>query len=301
MIIMKATREYHFKEVKSNDPYILDYLYDEELEIEIPSLTKKNSLFLEAVVRLDSNYGNDAQPNSCGKNFLNVLEDNTNFSQRPGNDNYVGSTRFWFESMQGNSDSCSNKVDFGTCLKGALHNINLTNSTRSSKESINSVADKLYDNCRSVDELIALLRETFSKDNLQHIMSILTKPTEEGGKNKLSLASKFCAYATEYLFDNLDSKPLYPKYDGVVSSNLHYYFYHYAGDCLKDIPDDYRKILDRNFKVNQNLKNDDRFNDYMSIYEAYSWCIARILEQLDKNHVSLKASELDHIIWYCKK
>lgn len=298
---MKTKREYHFKEVKSDDPYILDYLYDEELEIEIPALTKKNSLFLEAVVRLDSNYGNDAQPYPCGKNFLNVLGDNTNFSQRPKNDNYVGSTRYWFESMQGNSDSCGIKVDFGTCLKGALHNINLTNSTRSSKESINSVADKLYDNCRSVDELRALLRETFSNDNQHHIMSILTKPTEEGGKNKLSLASKFCAYATEYLFDNLDSKPLYPKYDGVVSSNLHYYFYHYAGDCLQDIPDDYRKILNRNFKVNLNLKNDDRFNDYMSIYEAYSWCIARILEQLDKNHVILKASELDHIIWYCKK
>lgn len=298
---METKREYHFKEVKSEEPYILDYLYDEELEIEIPALTKKNSSFLEAVVRLDSNYGNDAQPYPCGKNFLNVLEDNTNFSQRPSNDNYVGSTRFWFESMQGNSDSCSNKVDFSTCLKGALHNINLTNSTRSSKESINSVADKLYDNCQSVDELRALLRETFSKDNPHHIMSILTKPTEDGGKNKLSLASKFCAYATEYLFDNLDSKPLYPKYDGVVSSNLHYYFYHYAGDCLKDISDNYKKVLNRNFKVNSNLKNDSRFNDYMSIYEAYSWCIARILEQLETNGIVLNASELDHIIWYCRK
>ena len=298
---MKATREYHFKEVKSDDPYILDYLYDEKIKIKIPSLTEKNSLFLEAVVRLDSNYGNDAQPYPCGKNFLNVLEDNTNFSQRPSNDNYVGSTSFWFESMQKNSKSCSNELDFNICLRGALHNINLTNSTRSSKESINSVADKLYDNCQSVDELKALLRETFSKDNPHHIMSILTKPTEDGGKNKLSLASKFCAYATEYLFNDIDLKPFYPKYDGVVSSNLHYYFYHYAGTYLKNIPDDYRKILNRNFKVNLNLKNDDRFNDYMSIYEAYSWCIARILEQLETNGIVLKASELDHIIWYCKK
>lgn len=298
---MKATREYHFKEVKSDDLYILDYLYDEKIKIKIPSLTKKNSLFLEAVVRLDSNYGNDAQPYPCGKNFLNVLEDNTNFSQKPSNDNYVGSTRFWFESMQENSKSCSNELDFNICLRGALHNINLTNSTRSSKESINSVADKLYDNCRSVDELRALLRETFSKDNQKHIMSIVTKPTEEGGKNKLSLASKFCAYATEYLFASMDPKPFYPKYDGVVSSNLHYYFYHYAGTYLNDIPDNYSRILNRNFKVNLYLKNDARFNDYMSIYEAYSWCIARILEQLEKNHISLKASELDHIIWYCKK
>lgn len=68
----------------------------------------------------------------------------------------------------------------------------------------------------------------------------------------------------------MNSKPLYPKYDGVVSSNLHYYFYHYAGNYLKDIPDNYKTVLDINFKVNMNLNDDARFNDYMSIYEDYS-------------------------------
>ena len=133
---MKNQKEYNFEEKQSDpkNPYELDYLYDAEDKILIPALTKKNSLFLEAVVRLDSNYGNDAQLYPCGKNFLNVLEDNTNFSQKPSNDNYVGSTSFWFESMQKNSKSCSNELDFNICLRGALHNINLTNSTRSSKE-----------------------------------------------------------------------------------------------------------------------------------------------------------------------
>lgn len=256
---------------------------------------------MEAVIRLDSNYGNDAQSFECGKNFLTVLNDDTNFSQKPSNDNYVGSTIFWFESMKENCQICGKDVDFSVYLKGALHNINLTNSTRCSKKSINRAAEELSEKCKAAEDLREFLCQPFSKDNQQHIMSILTSPNEEGDKNKLSLASKFCAYATEYLFGDMDFKPFYPKYDGVVSSNLHYYFYHYARNFLKDIPDNYKKVLNRNFKVKTNLNDDDRFNDYMSLYEAYSWCIARILEQLEKNDISLKATELDHIIWYCKK
>lgn len=300
MRIRKNKKEYNFEERQSDpqNPYELDYLYDAESKIQIPALTKKNSLFLEAVIRLDSNYGNDVQSFECGKNFLTVLNDDTNFSQKPGNDNYVGSTIFWFESMRDNSQICGKDVDFSVYLKGALHNINLTNSTRCSKKSINKVAEELSENCKSAEELRELLCQPFSKDNQQHIISILTRPTEEGDKNKLSLASKFCAYATEYLFGDMDFKPLYPKYDGVVSSNLHYYFYYY---CTKlssvDIPDNYGTVLNRNFKANMYLKPDAKFNDYMSIYEAYSWCIARILETV----CCLNASELDHIIWYCKK
>ena len=296
---MKNQKEYNFEEKQSDpkNPYELDYLYDAEDKILIPALTKKNSLFLEAVVKLDSNYSSGSQSIECGKNFLTVLNDDTNFSQKPGNDNYVGSTRFWFEAMRDSFKIYGKNVDFSIYLQGALHNINLTNSTRCSKKSINKVAEELFKECKSSDSLRELLCRPFSKDNQQHIMSILTKPMYEGDNNKLSLASKFCAYATEYLFSNEDTKPFYPKYDGVVSSNLYYYFYYYTKLSSRDIPENYKIVLNRNFKVKTNLKPDAKFKDYMNIYEAYSWCIARILEKVS----CLNATELDHIIWYCKK
>lgn len=92
----------------------MDYIADQNDRI--PALTRKNADFIEAVVRLDSNYANDLAITGPDRDY-----DPEKYAEN-SNGMYCGSTAYWFEQMKQNND-------FKRNVLGAVIAIDRTNST----------------------------------------------------------------------------------------------------------------------------------------------------------------------------
>jgi hypothetical protein len=289
--------------ITSNVPYELDWIEGkiDYLNIKIPALSEKNLKYIESGIQ-DSNY-NSSSNCECGKRYLDALRKGKSFSQKPDDDRYIGSPCFWFNAMKTNENICGEKVGFDVYLKGALHCINIATFNGCSRESINKVAEELYKKCNSVKCLRNMLTKPFSSKDTEHIIAIIAKSYDVlKDKNKLSLASKFCSLASEFLFDKV--KPFYPRYDNIVAECLGYYISFYLPkNCYKG---KYPKQVKNNFKVEINLRSGTAYTEYLKIYEAYSWFIRKILSKISKasdktQKIYFTASQFTHLIKYADK
>lgn len=169
----------------SKDPYALDHIILKNQSI--AALTRKNADFIEAVVRLDSNYGKDK-------------------------------TEIWFKKML-------NGDNFKECLNEVIVEIDKINSTHleAGINGRNEMVERILFLCDNVDDLKRELLKEFSVNNKEHILYKLTDKIKaknrEGYRYNLSFATKFCSYASQFLElgDN------YSKYDSVVAKFLPYY------------------------------------------------------------------------------
>ena len=94
------------------EPYTLD-----EYEFEkttLPALTDKNAEFIEAILKLDSNYA---------KEFAYTEPDKDFDPEEKKQNKYCGSIQYWFEEMQ------KDGADFSKCVLGAIISIDRSNST----------------------------------------------------------------------------------------------------------------------------------------------------------------------------
>lgn len=170
---------------RSKDPYELDHILLGKQTI--AALTRKNADFIEAVVRLDSNYGKDK-------------------------------TEDWFKKML-------NGGDFKECLSEAIVEIDKINSTHleAGVDGRNEMVKRVLSLCENVEDLKRLLLKTFSANDEEHILYKLTDKIKaknrDGYRYNLSFATKFCSYASQFLElgDN------YSKYDSVVAKCLPLY------------------------------------------------------------------------------
>lgn len=265
------------QKITSEAPHELDWILGKigYLEIKIPALTEKNARHIDSGIK-DSNFDINI---ACGKKYLEALRKGKSLSQKLGDDRYIGSPFFWFNAIRTSADICGEKVSFDVYLKGALHSINIMTSNGCSRESVNRVAEELYKKYKSVKSLRNMLAKPFSSKDTEHIIAIITKSYDvPKDKNKLSLASKFCSLASEFLFDK--AKPFYPRYDSVVAECLcHYISFYLPANCYKG---KYPKQLENNFKVGMNYRTIRAYTEYLKIYEAYSWFIKKILGKISK-------------------
>lgn len=250
------------------DPYVLDYVCDYD---KMPALTRKNARFIEAVVKLDSNYAKDSQIIPPDDKF-NIDKHYSNAAGR-----FCGSTAYWFNKLK------NKEIDFQTGILGVVVAIDTTNSTHleAAKNGRQEMRDRICTRCASVDELIFELNKKYSANIENHLISLLTKSIPARGKSgeryNLSFASKFCSYASIYL----ETEVQYSKYDNVVSDALPYYEEVYLGVKRKKAE----------YKVSQNIP--DKYGHLLNLYDRYSKCIENILAK-----TNLNKEELDHIIWY---
>ena len=264
--------------ITSTDPFELDWIVGKisYFDIQIPALTEKNSKFIESAIK-DFSYDNL----KCGHRYLEALRKRQSFSYKIDDDRYHGSPFFWFNAMKTNTEICGEKVTFNTYLKGALHCINLVTSNNCSREAINIVAEELYKKCETVKCLKHMLSKPFSAKDPEHIVSILTKSYDlpnQKDNNKLALASKFCSYASEFLFEK--KKPFYPRYDLIVAENLSFYISFYLPkNCYKG---KYPKQVNNNFKIDIHYRTKRGYAEYLKIYEAYTYFIKKILDKRSK-------------------
>lgn len=263
--------------IHSKDPYTMDMVesYD------IAALTIKNSNFIEAVLKLDSNYKKESQAVRPDEKFS--LRNNASNSKGL----YCGSTRFWFEEMTKSNSSYS----YDDCVLGAVISIDRSNSTHleTTRNGRIKMAQRIIKCCPNVRSLIRNLSRSFSVKDDSHLISYMIEKGLKSIKNGkdmyyLSFASKFCSYASLFLNVEVD----YSKYDDVVARSLPIYYQAYCG----------KKVKKTEFKVNHSAN--DKYQDRLDVYERYSAAIKEIIDSLDNDN-KLTRDEFDHIIWYGMK
>ena len=266
-----------------NGPYELDYYCCSNKKI--PALTRKNADFIEAIVRLDSNYAKDFEASyKPSKDFDPVINCTSS------NKKYCGSTAYWFNEMT--KQNC----DFKRCVLGAVISIDSTNSTHL-EASINGrkrMCEIICKYCTNYAELVGMLNVHFNPSNYDHLLSLLTTQFESkkgGTRFNLSFASKFCSYASKFL----ESDNSYSKYDNVVSDALPEYVWIYLGEKRKK--GEYKINTHKNICIN---KKED-YKHRLDIFYKYSLDIDRIIKKLSENGININKDEFDHIIWYGTK
>lgn len=268
----------------SKKPYEIDLeeLINNRETNKIAALTKKNSAFIEAVVRIDSNYKKDTGVVPPDDGF--DVSQNSNDSKGK----YCGSFKYWFNKMQ------EQGADYGKCMLGAVISIDRGNKTHLEQVMNGRILmrDRIVSFCPNVKSLREALETPFDGENGNHLIA---KMTESGLKaikdNKdrffISFASKFCAYAAIAL----KTRTQYSKYDKVVSDYLYLYSNCYCGT-------DYKKM---HFKIKEDPIDFERKRKQgLLIYRDYQNVIDEIIKARQKT-IKLSKTEFDHIVWYCGK
>lgn len=264
------------KIIRDSNPYVMDKLVDYN---NIAALTRKNADFIEAIIRLDSNYKKESENKEPDNGF--DLEKHSSKAEGL----YCGSTKYWFEEMKNDSSK------YQDCIWGAVVSIDRSNSTHL-ETTLNGryeMAKRIFEKCPNLESLKSeLSKEFFSRDD-DHLIAVMLKEGLKSIKDDkdmyyLSFASKFCSCAAECLGTN----PKYSKYDGVVSAALPEYYKAYCGEDKKKCE----------FKVNYNAS--DKYRNRLKVYEEDSNAISEILESIDEDN-TLTRDEFDHIIWYGMK
>ncbi len=272
--------------IKDESPYVLDRAI--RGDIDIPALTRKNADFIEAILRLDSNYKKDVDVDSTPGDKFNPFGYKEN-NKTKSKSEYCGSTAYWFNKM-------NNGGDFKECLLGAIISIDRVNSTHleSTKDGRNKIKEIIIDKCHSVKGLKKELNKDFRIDFEHHLIGLMSVELAAAGKetlrSNLSFASKFCAYASLYLGTKIE----YSKYDNVVATHLKNYIKVYLNDKSIRVHqykyDSYRK------------KNSEDGLEYTSnIYCKYYKIIGDIIDLLKSKGVLMDRNEFDSIVWYCNK
>lgn len=264
----------------SSNPYIMDYIL--YINNKIPALTRKNADFIEAIVRLDSNYAKESIIVPPTEGFNPEI----NYSGSKGM--YSGSIAYWFHAMR------QEIYPFPTALLGAIIAVDRSNSTHleSSISGRLSMRDRICEICNNLQDFITEIEKEFYSEDNMHLISILSAPIPAKGKNgvrlNVSFASKFCDYASIYL----GCQRKYSKYDDIVSAALPSYAKIYLNRDLKK----------NEFKVDNSkqskMKDEEKLKYRLQIYEKYYQCIGTIIQVLKDENISLSREEFDHIIWY---
>lgn len=259
--------------ITSENPYILDYLLCDKKR---PALTRKNADFIEAVIRLDSNYAKDSYINEPSVGYEPEI------NAESSNGKYCGSSAYWFNEMK------KPNSNFKKCVLGAVIAIDSANSTHleAAVSGRKTMRDIICKKCNNYLDLIDMLNTPFEPTNHEHIISLLTAKTisKKDGKVRfnISFATKFCAYASIFL----NSKIQYSKYDNIVSSALPDYSEIYLNEHKKQ----------NEYKINdiQRRKLDDEgnFQYRLNVYNDYQKTINRIIEKLKNDGINLTIEEL---------
>lgn len=259
------------------NPYILDYCKLQNAP-ELPALTRKNANFITAVIKLDSNYGRDADVSNKPHKTFDPLKSSKGKE--------CGSTAFWFNKMK-------NGGDFETCLAGAIVAIDRVNSTHleASVDGRTIIRKRILKICSKYSDIVAELEKNLMDQN--HIIAEIAAPIgakrgNTSNRYNVSFASKFCAYAAKYL----ETQQQYVIYDQVIASHLWLYVDAYLCEKLDKKTFDFYSYREKQIKKNQPI-------DIRKFYLDYSQKIEKIIDQVGSQGISKE--EFDHIVWYCLK
>ncbi len=215
----------------------------------IAELTPDNVAKVEAMIRTDSSYSKayDKKAKPKGK--------------------YSGSSAFWLTQLIAFINSKPVSYSFDEIIENAVKAIDRENSTHINADGNgrNEITKRIIN--FGQNQLVNCLKNR-KYDLYDEISRKTTKGTKQ--RENKSFASKFCHYASFYLFENMKEQDNYPIYDGVLKENLQLYLDHHKVGGSYNLTD---------------------YKEYMDAIDAL----------INKLGNTISRNGLDHLIWYYHK
>jgi len=226
---------------------------------ELVVISQRNVTIAESMIRNDSGFYKMANVN---------MQPAPGFEDKPHL--YQGSSAFWFTKLKELKDGKENKYSVEQIIKYAVNAVDRENSTHLNSDGVGreQIKKRIVDVYKT-GRLFELLKNPGEKYYLFHKIAEETEPEDENKSKRTnySFASKFCHYASFYLFDGEKEQDNYSIWDSVIRKSLKFYFDLY------------------NLKV-----SDYNFDEYESYQDAIIKVITCSQEKVSRNG-------FDHLIW----
>lgn len=235
-------------------------------ENKVVKLTSDNVARVEAMIRTDSDYKDSSDINK------KILID------KNGKVKYIGSSSYWLRQLKELLDSSEIQSSEGFTYEQVIGNLVIAidneNSTHLNSDNVGRQAVKNKIISISKNQLIEYLKYPNEKYEL---VNIIQTPKENGERNHLSFATKFCHYTCQYLFKDQEIEDNYSIYDNVLKKALPKYIKRY---------------------LNEDVDSKEYENDYC-LYMRY---IDRIRNEAEKLYkIKISRNGFDHLLWYYHK
>ena len=249
------------------------------------SLTHENVVMVEALICMDSAYLKSSDRNAAPVH------------KRNGGLKYGGSIAYWMSKLSNNYKTNCNESEFKKLINGAVDAVDRETSTHLNSDGIgrkitkeriiNYGAKNLYTTLKSKDE---------NKYNLFRELASLTIEND-GGRCNVSFATKFCHYASYYLFEGEEQQDNFSIYDSVVMSVLLEYAQHWQVNMNDTIFNGNENDYKRNgYKAVNDYKHNP--DGVCQFYKDYSAVIGEIIK---KSGDQISRNGFDHLLWYYHK
>lgn len=228
-------------EFKSSKKYMLEtkkpFVSKKGTKITLVELTLDNVAKVEAMIRNDSSYIKSFDINAGPTKNKNSKEV------------YSGSTAYWMTKLKYIIEGKECNFTYEYIIPKVVRSIDRENSTHLNSDGcgIGEISKRIIDlgKYKLIDSLKKGDLEVFKE--IQRV----TDPNKNGdkkykGRKNTSFASKFCHYASFFLFEDDELRDKYPIYDNVIVSVLPYYMEMYDVDNSESLTDYsfYRKVID---------------------------------------------------------
>lgn len=257
---------------------------DENAKPKLLKLNKYNAGLVEYMIANNSSYGRsgnkDAKPakNKKGKNKGELKEKG-----------YHGSEAYWLTELKQKLETNTSEWDYETIIKYCVIAIDSENRTHLNSDVCGreEITKRILE--IKSENLKKLLQNDDKNYELLKKISAATNPenTKKGSKKNyksrenLSFASKFCHFASYYLFEENEKYQFgYSIYDGVMGKAIGVYANHFNIDY-------------HNFD-----KRIDSGENIVQFYKNYQKSIDEILKQ---NGNEINRQQFDHLLWYYYK
>lgn len=245
-----------------------------------PTFTKKNIVFLDAILRYDSNYSTSSDKNNAEyqNSYAGILEKDDFFDFAASED-------------PEKKDELGNPVDDLYRVIVSIDKINSTHLASEGKKSEGQSEKNNKGRAKVAAAIRAIGGQELKKRLEQGDASLISEIASErvGGKHNFSFATKFCAYVSIHAL----KQDRFCIYDKVVQSVLPYYGYMYIDDFCRRYGDLYKTVKgSRNDSLADCYKNQDNYGAYRALIDEI---ISGVSKKVGER---ITYADFDHMVWY---
>lgn len=231
----------------------------------------------------NSNYVRSFNETYPDEKYRELVKD---LSKKPSeNDNsYRGSSKFWMKRLEEYIYKNVREYPYDGIIENAIEAVDRENSTHLNADGVGR--DEIGGRISKIDPA-ALMKYLKNDDGSYELIKIISEKTNPKGNGKhkprenLSFASKFCTYASLYIFDKKEYKEKYRDgysiYDGILEDAV--------------------QVYAKQFDVECEFKNKDNKVDK---YKSYQKTIDDIRDKA-KDDFKISRNGFDHLLWYYYK
>lgn len=246
-------------EKEESEKYDFVFIPDSEEKVNqrLVELSKRNVAIVEAMIRNNSAYSKSAD-----------------IKKKPSK-TYSGSTGYWMNELKKYLAKGKTKYEYEEIIKNAVNAVDRDNRTHLNSDKVGREEISKRIIAFQPDKLKEYLKDHVNTE-FKLIKKISEKTKATKGRENISFASKFCHYASFYLFEGKPEQDNYSIYDNVLLKILPYYIKYYD--------------------LNEKLEKKD-YENYQKIIDKIRGSAAKKAKQNEP----ISRNGFDHLLWYYYK